>query len=125
MHVVGVREGLPRELSLDAVYQTRHVCAEVEVRWMHLPVRSSADRPGLTGRWRGVFKVEDCDLGLAHLTLLLDDTLEVFGGSEVHYEPLRGAAVLPSLPAALFVFDPVLILLAVGHGGAFEGRGVS
>jgi hypothetical protein len=49
----------------------------------------------------------------------------VFGGSEVHYEPLRGAAVLPSLPAALFVFDPVLILLAVGHGGAFEGRGVS
>src|SRR5215217_4813090 len=34
---------------------------------------------------------------------------------------LRRAAVLPILPAALFVFEPVLVLLAVGHGGACEG----
>ncbi len=37
------------------------------------------------------------------------------------YNQLRRAAVLPILPAALFVFEPVLVLLAVGHGGAFEG----
>ena len=39
----------------------------------------------------------------------------------VDYDRLRKAAVLPILLAALFVFEPVLILLAVGHGGTFEG----
>jgi hypothetical protein len=32
-----------------------------------------------------------------------------------------GAAVLPILPAALSVFRLVLVLLAVWHGGTFEG----
>src|SRR5918993_665042 len=77
MHVVGVGEGLRRELSLDAVYFTRHVCAEVEVRWVIRNVRS-ADRPLLTRGWCQVFKLEGCDLGLDHLTLFLDDALKFF-----------------------------------------------
>jgi hypothetical protein len=40
--------------------------------------------------------------------------------SEVRAEPSRRAPVLPTLPTAFFVFEPVLVLLAVGHGGAFE-----
>jgi hypothetical protein len=35
---------------------------------------------------------------------------------------LRGVVVLPILPAAL-ALEPVLVLLAVGHGGAFERLG--
>jgi hypothetical protein len=37
----------------------------------------------------------------------------------VHYNRLRRAAVLPILPAAL-ALEPFFVLLAVGHGGAFE-----
>ena len=40
---------------------------------------------------------------------------------EVRVEPLGGAAVLCVLLAVLSVFEPILVLLAVGHGGAFEG----
>jgi hypothetical protein len=32
--------------------------------------------------------------------------------------------VLPTLLAGLLVLEPVLVLLAVGHGGAFEGVGL-
>jgi hypothetical protein len=31
------------------------------------------------------------------------------------YDPLRRAAVLPILPAALFVFESVFVLLAIEH----------
>jgi hypothetical protein len=34
---------------------------------------------------------------------------------------LRRVAVLPILSAALLVLEPLFVLLAVGHGGAFEG----
>jgi hypothetical protein len=37
----------------------------------------------------------------------------------VHYNQLRRAAVLPILPATL-ALELVLVLLAVGHGGASE-----
>jgi hypothetical protein len=41
------------------------------------------------------------------------------------YRPLRRAAVFPTLPcAALFVFEPVFVLLSVRHGDAFEGLGL-
>ena len=46
---------------------------------------------------------------------------------EVRSEPLRRAAVLPSIlviPTALFFYKPVFVLLPVGHGGAFEGLGL-
>src|SRR5215213_4465643 len=77
VHIVGVREGLRRELCLHPVYGARHVGAKVEVRWVIRDVRS-ADRPRLTGGWCWVSKLEGSDLGLAYLTLFLDDTLEFF-----------------------------------------------
>jgi hypothetical protein len=39
-------------------------------------------------------------------------------------EPSRRAAGLPNLPEALLIFEPVFVLLAVGHGGSFEGVGL-
>src|ERR687898_761798 len=76
VHVVGVREGLRRELSLNAVYQARHICAPVEARWVLGDVRA-ADRLRLPAGWMHD-KLKGCDLGLKHHTLLLDDTLKFF-----------------------------------------------
>ena len=42
----------------------------------------------------------------------------------VLYKPLRGTAVLTILTSVLFVLEPVLVLLAVRHGGVFEGPGL-
>ncbi len=44
--------------------------------------------------------------------------------SEGRSELLRRGTVLPVVLAALVIFEPVLVLLAVGHGGAFEGGGL-
>src|SRR5215203_3220008 len=35
-------------------------------------------------------------------------------------EPSRRTEVLPILRAGLFIFEPVFVLLAVGHGGTFK-----
>jgi hypothetical protein len=46
----------------------------------------------------------------------------VLGFYEIRFELLRRAGVLPAFPVTLFfVFEPVLVLLAVGHGGSSEG----
>ena len=43
----------------------------------------------------------------------------------VHKTQQAGSAVLRVLLVALLVFAPVLVFLAVGHGGAFQGLGFS
>jgi hypothetical protein len=47
--VVRVREGLPREFTLNAVHKLRHVRAKVEGRWVIIDVRTRAARPRFIG----------------------------------------------------------------------------
>lgn len=50
----------------------------------------------------------------------LGDALHLETINECETSPLQRSGVLPILPAAL-TLEPVLVLLAVGHGGAFKG----
>jgi hypothetical protein len=51
--------------------------------------------------------------------------VRIFGflGSSLQ-RTLRRAAILPIFRAPLFAFEPVLVLLTIGHGGSFEGSGL-